>query len=87
MIVVSVISFFFPMLSRILKVGIYITFGLICWIPFIMATAISGTVDSETKWLPAWIEVEHGDASKLNYWSLFCAVAVVICSTVASIVF
>lgn len=70
--IVSACPIFFPALCltgilgfRFLRVGVHITFSLICCIPFIIAAVIFLILGSKAKHLPPWVQVEEGPVGKL----------------------
>lgn len=76
----------FCLSSKLLKAGIHLTTGLICFILFIIPVAILSILDAKAEQLPSWIQVEHGKINTPILVSLVFVGFVATLGTITSIV-
>lgn len=73
------------MRSRYLRAWILLLFGLICCAPFSAIAIMLHNFNSEAVNLPAWIQVEQGQVSKLCIGGVCCSLVMVTLSSIVPI--
>jgi hypothetical protein len=71
---------------KILRVGLPLLLGIICFTRLMITVVILGILDAKTKNLPSWIHIEYGEVTKLAHWSLSNAIIAMVVSTILPIV-